>query len=331
MRNRLNGIPGKRARVALISGAAALAFAVSPNARALSGYDLGGGLNYGLIFQGGGGNALNINAGPALVSGMAVNGNVGIAGTGTFNPSGGSVVLVSGNVDFAGTANSFSSSYVAGSVNSPVPAVQTTMNSLNQLSHDLWFNGGASVFGTAINLGNGTTIDASTAGVAVDALGDKVFNATMTSDLSGGTGIITVNGDGTHKVVINISTVNNFHANKVILTGGLTPDDVLWNFYGGDAGSLTGGPTMNINSGGGSPSHTDYVIQGVFLDPFGDINISDSQIDGRVFGGDSHNAQWVSGAYLQAPSSGVPDGGSSLLLLSMGLGFTGAAWKKLRA
>lgn len=298
------------------------------HATALTGFSLGDAAGYAVIFQGGGGNSLQINAGPALVSGMAVNGNVGIAGTGTMGPSGGGgVQLISGNVDFYGTANSFSSSYVGGSINSGVSVVQTAMNYMNSLSSIL----GAET-GTALSLGNGTTINASAG--TVDVFGNSVFNATMTGDLSGGTGIITVNGDGTHKVVINVSTVKNFHPHQIVLTGGLTPDDILWNFYGGNSGTLSGGPTLNVNSGGGSPSHTDYVLQGVFLDPNGTISLSDTQLTGRLYGGDTHNMSIVSGGYVSAPPTppSVPDAGSTAMLLGLALlGLGGLSRKLCRA
>jgi hypothetical protein len=287
-----------------------------------TGFSLGDAANYGLIFQGGGGNALNINAGPALVSGMAVNGNVGIAGTGTFEPSGGGgVKLVSGNVDFSGTANSFSSSYVGGSVHSGVAVVQTAMNYLNSLSVSL----GAEV-GTSVALNSGAAINVSAG--TLDATGNKVFTV---SGINAPNGVLTINGDGTHNVVFNISAAadGNFHFNQIVLTGGLTSDNVLFNFFGGNPGTLDGGPGLNINTGGGSPSHPDYIIYGTFLDPFGDINISDSQLYGRVFGGDSHNWQLVSGAYINQPEGQVvPDAGSALALLSIGLAFIAGAKRK---
>ena len=44
-------------------------------------------------------------------------------------------------------------------------------------------------------------------------------------------------------------------------------------------------------------------------------------LDGRLFGGDSTNMQIVSGAYVDAPttSTSVPDGGTTVALLGIGL------------
>ena len=120
-------------------------------------------------------------------------------------------------------------------------------------------------------------------------------------------------------MVFNIGFSGNFHFNNIVLQGGLTSDDVLFNFYGGNSATLSGGPTMDINANFSGPGGTLY---GVFLDPFGTISVNNTVIDGRVFGGDSHNEQIVSGAEINAPMS-VPDGGPTVALL--GLAVTGVA------
>ena len=130
--------------------------------------------------------------------------------------------------------------------------------------------------------------------------------------------------------MINFGSSFNFHANTVLLTGGLTPDDVLWNFYGGNSGTLSGGPTMDINANTSSSSAN--VLAGVFLDPYGTVSVDNTSLNGRVFGGDSQNEQLVSGEYIDAPPPpGVPDAGGSLLLLSLGMGLIVAAKKRLVA
>jgi hypothetical protein len=241
---------------------------------------------------------VNAGAGP---SGQAINGNVGVAGTGKLGLSGGGgVVLINGNVDFAGTVTPSSlsggSSYVSGTISGGQAIVQTAMNYLNTLSATL---GGEA--GTSISLNSGTVINASAG--SIDGSGNSVFKVTS-MNLPNGT--VTINGDGVHSVVINFAVVANFHAEHVVLTGGLTSDQVLWNFYGGNNATLDGGPTMNLVSGGGSPSHPDNILYGVFLDPYGDISITDTILYGRAFGGDSHNEQIVSGAYINAPPNNNP-------------------------
>jgi len=317
-------------KAAAIVGASAVL--LSPSAFALTGFDLdpahagGGGYNYAVIFQGGAGNQLNINNGAVAPDDTGIKGNIGVAGTGELTLSN---VRIDGNINFAapvvlGGNYKPNGQPVTGTVNGSVASVQTTMNYLNGLSQTLFGEAG-----TAITLAGSTTINAS-AGI-LDASGNKVFTATMTSDLGGD--IITINGDGSHKVVINIATVKNFHPNQILLTGGLTPDDVLWNFYGGVPATLKDGPTLDINSNGG-------LLRGVFLDPYGKISVVHSLVDGRVFGGDSVNEQLVSGEYISSPavsspptgpSENVPDGGSTLALLAMGLGTLLVGARKLAA
>lgn len=129
----------------------------------------------------------------------------------------------------------------------------------------------------------------------------RVFDVTSFSLNNGQT--LTIHGDGTDSVVINFTASENFHGN-VALTGGLTPDQVLFNFVGGSA--LTGGPTLDLNNGGGSPSNSSYLSQGIFLDPNGPVSITNSNVLGRVFGGDSHDFQFVSGSNITAPGFGSP-------------------------
>ena len=297
-------------------GALTVGVGVATAFQASASFSLGDAANYAVIFQGGGGNTLKVNGG-AGPSDLAVNGNVGIAGTGQLGLSGGSVVLIDGNVDFAGavTPSSYSggSSYVNGTISGGHAIVQNAMNYLSALSATL-----GAESGTPITLIPGTTINAA-AGNPVN--GDSVFTVTS---MNFPNGTLTINGDGIHNVVINISgaVAANFHAEHVVLTGGLTSDQVLFNFFGGDSTTLSGGPTMNIVSGGGSPSNPDNILYGTFLDPYGTISISDTILYGRAFGGDSHNEQIVSGAYINAPPPAVPEPttfiAGALLLLPFG-------------
>ena len=126
----------------------------------------------------------------------------------------------------------------------------------------------------------------------------RVFNATSFS-LNGGK-ILTINGDANgDSVVLNITSDTNFHGN-VILTGGLTPDNVLFNFVRGQF-NLTGGTYLcvSLDNGGGATN----LSQGIFLDPNGTVSVDTSNVFGRVFGGDSHNFQFNGPGNLTAPLS----------------------------
>ena len=112
--------------------------------------------------------------------------------------------------------------------------------------------------------------------------------------------------------------VFNFSANTqfkgtILLTGGLTSDQVLFNIIGG--ANLTGGHTLSINNNGD-------ILTGTFLDPNGTISMDHSVLNGRLFGGDTHNEQIVSGSLINAPPPAVPEPttfiAGALLLLPFG-------------
>jgi hypothetical protein len=285
--------------------------------RAATGFVLGDAANYSVIFQGGGNNVLNINNGPGI-NGLAVNGNIGIDNT---SPNNG-VLQLSGPLTLNADVH-FAAAYTQGvqdngpysgniQVNGTISGghanVHSDMVYLNNLSTTLGGEGG-----TSVALNSGSTI--SGASGVLDGSGNRVFSVT---GLNAPNGTLTINGDGVHKVVFNIGFSGGFHFNNIVLGGGLTSDDVLFNFFGGNSATLTGGPTMDVNA---NYSGVAGALYGTFLDPFGTISVVNVVISGRVFGGDSHNEQIVSGAEISAPPglSSVPDTGSTLALLGFGI------------
>jgi hypothetical protein len=227
---------------------------VATASQAWASFSLGDAANYAVIFQGGGGNRLNINNGAGL-NHSAVDGNIGIAGTGSLQLSG--PLTINGNVDFAGTyvqGTSDNGPYSGGiTVNGVISGghanVQTDLtglSGLNSLSTTL-----GSEAGTSIKIGTGTgytlTVDASAG--TVDTSGNSVFTVTALN-LSNGT--LTIKGDGTHSIVLDIGFSVNIHPNQIVLTGRLTSDQVLFNLYGGNSATLAGGPALDLNSNGGT-------------------------------------------------------------------------------
>ncbi|SRR5712692_3434044 len=300
----------------LLTPLAILAFFLggSEFAFGLTGFDLGDAANYAVIFQAAGNNDLNINNGPGL-DGLAVNGNIGIANSPN-PPNNGSLQLsgpltLNSDVHFAGVVNDngpYSGNiHVNGTISGDHANVRTDMDTLGALSTAL----GAEL-GTSVALNTGATINAA-AGM-LDASGNRVFTV---SGINAPNGTLTINGNGISKVVFNISLAADasFHFNNIILGGGLTSDDVLFNFFGGSDVTHSGGPTLDINSNG---NVGDPPLFGTFLDPNGTISIVHSVLNGRIFGGDSHNEQIVSGALINAPGT-VPDGGSAVALLGIAL------------
>jgi VPDSG-CTERM motif len=312
----------------LLTPLAILAFFLggSEFAFGLTGFVLGDAANYAVIYQAGGNNHLDINNGPGLAN-ASVNGKIGIANSPN-PPNNGDLQLsgpetINGNIDFSGNVNDngpYSGNIVVnGTISGGHANVRTDMDNLTALSSTLGAEN--NLLGPTVALNSGATITAANANMT-DGSGNLIFTV---SGISAPNGTLTITGDGTHKFVFNISAAAdaNFHFNQIVLGGGLTSDDVLFNFFGGSDVTHTGGPTLDINSGYDG-SHLNNIITGTFLDPNGAISIVSTRLDGRLFGGDSVNEQIVSGAQINAPTT-VPDGGSAVALLGIALaGLEGA-------
>src|SRR5204863_5181564 len=111
-------------------------------------------------------------------------------------------------------------------------------------------------------------------------------------------------GSASDYVVINVTDNNPAFNGKIILSGGITSDQVLFNMFGGDYANHTGGPTLTISANG-------QTTTGIFLDPNGSMQMNNSVLNGRFFGGDVANQQIVSGATINAP---VPEPSTLALL-----------------
>ena len=259
--------------------------------RVLPSFTLGTAADYAVLFEGGGNNTFDIKQSTTNVTGSGPGqgggiGNVGIGLTGQAKVTGNSTI--NGRLDFsASNTAQFSTergNAITGGINYNVAAVTSALSTVNALNTTLGALPGAN---PTIN-GN-TTINASNGIFSASGPGYtnvRVFEITAFSLNNGQT--LTINGDPNgDSVVLNFRGSTNFHGN-VVLTGGLTPDKVLFNFVGGNLSG--GGPTLDLNTGSGPSS----LAQGIFLDPNGMISVSSANVLGRVFGGDSRNLEFNS-------------------------------------
>lgn len=317
--------------VSLLSG---LAVAAPTTQASPTGFDLLDSANYIILYEGNGGHHLSINN---FGTTGIWQGDIGIAGTGQLAASGPGTI--DGNVNFSalntGQAAVNNTSFTPGhGLNFNVGSVQTDMNYLNSMS---------ATFGAQAALGNGTSLAINTTSDQtvlassgfLDANGNRLF--TVNSVSTGNGQNLIVKGNGSHNVVFNLNITAQFQGNILLqdLNGkfygqagysGLTPNQVLFNSYGGAA--LAGGDTLNLNNNG-NLAHPANIIEGTFLDPNGVVSVVNTRFIGHIYGGDSSDMQIVSGDTLTLPpNNNVPDAGSAMLLMGLGLGALAMARKK---
>ena len=164
--------------------------------------------------------------------------------------------------------------------------VQTDFINLYALSQGLRNEGG-----TPLLIAGGGSVDAST-GMS-DPDGTRIFTATIAPSFIAGTSF-TINGTGDQFFVANISTGGLAFDGSIVLTGGITSDHVLFNFDAGSFETNTGGDPLMINTGGNPTT-------GTYLDPNGPFQITDTLLNGRIFGGNSLDSG-ITNSTIIAPS-----------------------------
>lgn len=309
-----------RRNVAVATAALACLLAAPTVPQAQAAFLLGGGENYALLFQGGGNNTLQI-------TNVTINGNVAVAGSGQATDSGPSTI--NGGIDFSAAntgqfSNNNASNVIAGGVHYNVGAVAGARTYVTSLSQQLMNSAG-----TAIAI-NGIQIVNATAGATFVINGQTVHVFDATSFNNNGTSdVLTINGGANDLVAFNLDGLGNiqFHGG-IDFTGGIGADNVIFNVGGGDYTNFTGAASLDINNNGGAAG----IARGIFLDPNGTISVTNAIVEGRVFGGDSHDFQYVSGAKITAPQGpvAVPVPPSIVLALGGMIPFGGAALLRLR-
>jgi hypothetical protein len=285
-----------------------------------AGFILGGGADQFAVLGQFSNNQTNFNNG-------TITGDVGIGATRQFTISN---ATVNGSIRFSGTQNESGLSggaipgpgpytvsgggTVSGAVVANDPVVTSAINYTNiNLSQTL---GGEA--GTNLTLTSTQTILASSG--TLDAGGNRVFDTTSVN--LNNASILTISGSASDFVVVNVTDSNPAFNGQIVLTGGITPDQVLFNMFGGNYTTHTGGPTLTISTNG-------QVTRGIFLDPNGGMQINHSVLNGRFFGGDVTNQQIVSGADINAPppGQGVPEPSTFVLGIA---GLAVVQWRRRR-
>jgi len=255
---------------------------------------------YAVLYEGTGGNTLHI-------TNVTINGNVGVGGTGKVSDSGPSTVK--GRLDFS-AANTSQFSGAPGdtgptSINYSVAAVTTALNNVNSLNSSL------AGLGTGLAISGTQTINASAGQLdTVNGVTYRVFNITSYTAVDGN--VLTINGDlNGDPVVFNFSaTLGDVNLKGDVTLSGLNDDQVLWNFTGS-------GKNINLNTNASSYK-LPLAFQGIILAPNDVLSLTNANLDGRVFGGDSSDMQIVSGDTIKAPTTVVPEP-ATLALLGTGM------------
>ena len=263
--------------------------------------------------------------GNLLFTSSNVVGNIGIGNGGAFiGSTADGPGTITGTVEFAAaqaTPSQFSPNgiTVTGGATFGNANVQTDISNIAGVSE-----GFRDEAGTPTLIIAGGSLNAST---GIFDGNNEVFTATIDPNFVAGT-TFTINGDGTgtQTVVLNITTGDLPFDGSIVLTGGLTSDEVLLNFDAGDYETGTGGDPLLIENG--LPS-ADPATVGTYLDPNGPIQIIDLVIDGRVLGGGLVDDFVITDSTINAPAL-VPEP-TPLVLLGAGLVALGIIRRRSRA
>ena len=301
-----------RNRTHAMAFAAALAVSSTRAPRAHADIDLGTAANYAVLVEPGAENvSLNnstyygtVGIGPGILNAVTLGITGFIKEISPGDPT-------TGQLQFADPGEFVDNpGNIQGGVVRNQPQVTTAINTVNALSATV-----AAETGTSLTIvGGGQVVNASQG--TLDGSGNRIFTVAGNDFNNNATGF-TVRGASTDFVVININngTRNEDLGGPILLSGGITPDHVLFNFTGPGGllglGGNVGGPTQD---------------NGIFLAPNMAININNVlnniTIEGRLFGGQAGADFDSSVTLIQA---GVPEPSTTALAFVMALAGLGYA------
>lgn len=244
--------------------------------------------------------AANANVSIANASNAGyVNGNVGMGSTGNISDSG---TPISGSLQAASGAGI--NGNVAANVAGGVFQNAASQALLNTAKAD------AASAAAAASALSSTAIANITAGGTLSTPG--VYSLAKIN-LSGA--VLTLSGSASDYYVFNISDSLTLSHASIVLDGGLTPDNVLYNI------TRVGGTGLGMSGG----LSTESVLYGIVLANDSQVQETPGLVVGEIISGD--NISIASGAQV----SKVPDVGSTALLLSTAMACLAVVKRKLGA
>jgi hypothetical protein len=266
--------------------AAAFAFGISALAVSHAQADtvpLGDAANYAVLYTGTGGHNLQI-------TNVTIKGSVGVGGTGhvQFNGPG----TIDGSLGFA-AANSGQFSNNNGSNVGPSSVSYSQSKITSDLSYLATLSSQFAGLGNTLALSGTQTVNES-AGLldTINGTTYRIFDVTSYSANDGN--LLTINGDGSGDPVAFVLGFNsNVSFGGDVALNGLSPDQVLFDV-------TTSGENVSLNNNASSYK-LPLAFQGIILAPNDAMSITNANLNGRFFGGDSSDMQIVSGATINAP------------------------------
>jgi choice-of-anchor A domain-containing protein len=134
-----------------------------------------------------------------------------------------------------------------------------------------------------------TLPNTSMSGTTTINLAPGVNVADLTGGINlGGSDVLTLNGPAGSEIILNTGSLT-LNSGRIVLTGGLTPGDVVFNLTGTSAVATSGG--LNQES----------VLTGIVLAPLAQVHLTPGAVTGEIIAGDNINI--ASGGSIK----GVPE------------------------